>query len=205
VIEIPDSPPTLDLSDERGDYGLSDIISLAESQTHSAEQNLQPQRHASSSNVTSASQISDNSSHLHHLPTTDAQLDYTTPQKAPIFPAKFMSSPGDADNIDTSAMTSSDTFFPLSVSEDTKPGTDSLVSSMQIDTDIQGNLPILGPGTPNSGTSDSNQGPVLVPNPGMSPGGSTDGGTDGKVGIGFLLNFLMTVTDCLVLGIVMQE
>jgi hypothetical protein len=211
VIEIPDSPPTLDLSVEQGDFGLSNIISLAESQTHSVEQDSLTQRRLSGldpsriSSMTSPSlSFTDNSGRLHHMPasTAQSQWGFSTPPKVAPSPSKFMASPSMtpprtllpsvSDNIHvsdtTTALTSSDTFFPLSVSEDTKPGSDSL-ASMQMDTDLQGNLPILKPGTPSSGTSDSNQGPVPVsgpiPSPGMSPGGSTDGGTDGKVGISF--------------------
>ncbi|XP_064628264.1 zinc finger protein 768-like isoform X11 [Lineus longissimus] len=198
VIEIPDSPPTLDLSNEH-DFGLSNIISMTESQ--STEQDTYSQRRFASPSPS----FSDTSSRLHHLPPSDAssQVGFTTPQKAAPSPSKYLVSPSmtpprtmssiseHVSQRDT-AMTSSDTFFPLSVSasEDLKPDIDSL-QYMDSDTSNQGPVPISGPmpvikpGTPSSGTSDSSQGPVPVSGPipssaGMSPGGSMEGG-DGKV------------------------
>jgi hypothetical protein len=63
-------------------------------------------------------------------------------------------------------------------------------STMVIDSDVKGQFSQSGPmpGTPGSGTSDSNHGPVPISGPipsssGMSPGGSIEGGGDGKVGI----------------------
>ncbi|XP_064628259.1 sal-like protein 3 isoform X6 [Lineus longissimus] len=197
VIEIPDSPPTLDLSNEH-DFGLSNIISMTESQ--STEQDTYSQRRFASPSPS----FSDTSSRLHHLPPSDAssQVGFTTPQKAAPSPSKYLVSPSmtpprtmssiseHVSQRDT-AMTSSDTFFPLSVSasEDLKPDIDSL-QYMDSDTSNQGPVPISGPmpvikpGTPSSGTSDSSQGPVPVSGPipssaGMSPGGSMEGG-DGK-------------------------
>ncbi|XP_064628255.1 zinc finger protein 263-like isoform X2 [Lineus longissimus] len=198
VIEIPDSPPTLDLSNEH-DFGLSNIISMTESQ--STEQDTYSQRRFASPSPS----FSDTSSRLHHLPPSDAssQVGFTTPQKAAPSPSKYLVSPSmtpprtmssiseHVSQRDT-AMTSSDTFFPLSVSasEDLKPDIDSL-QYMDSDTSNQGPVPISGPmpvikpGTPSSGTSDSSQGPVPVSGPipssaGMSPGGSMEGG-DGKI------------------------
>ncbi|XP_064628260.1 zinc finger protein 768-like isoform X7 [Lineus longissimus] len=198
VIEIPDSPPTLDLSNEH-DFGLSNIISMTESQ--STEQDTYSQRRFASPSPS----FSDTSSRLHHLPPSDAssQVGFTTPQKAAPSPSKYLVSPSmtpprtmssiseHVSQRDT-AMTSSDTFFPLSVSasEDLKPDIDSL-QYMDSDTSNQGPVPISGPmpvikpGTPSSGTSDSSQGPVPVSGPipssaGMSPGGSMEGG-DGKM------------------------
>ncbi|XP_064628204.1 zinc finger protein 135-like isoform X1 [Lineus longissimus] len=201
VIEIPDSPPTLDLSVE-GDFGLSNIISLAESQAMGEDSSAQTRLSSGhdTSRISNTSQsFTDHSSRLHHMPTTTtpSQWGFSTPSKVAPSPSKFMASPSITptrasltsinDNIsitDTAAMTSSDTFFPLSVSEDVKPGIDTMTSSMQMDSDSQGNMPTIKPGTPSSGTSDSNQGPVPVsgpiPSPAMSPGGSTDGGADGK-------------------------
>jgi hypothetical protein len=216
VIEIPDSPPTLDLSDVQGDFGLSSIISMTESQSTEQDTLVKTKRRLlsgpdpsriSTSMTGSGQSFTDNSSRLHHMPTA-TNMNYSPMPKVSPSPSKYsvssapvmqsqtsMSSISDSIPCSdpTNAMTSSDTFFPLSVSEDTKPCLDSLASScnmqMQMDSNIQGGMSVLRPGTPSSGTSDCNQCPVPIsgpiPNPGMSPGGSTDCGIDGKVGISF--------------------
>ncbi|XP_064628185.1 zinc finger protein 768-like isoform X4 [Lineus longissimus] len=205
IVEIPDSPPTLDLSDVAEDFGLSNIISMA---TNSSPLGQDSQQRKPSSeldtsqiapNVPSHSPSYGDSECLHHMPTstTLSQCDFSTRPKVSRS-SRFMSSPSvtpsqtsvpstcisDSIELSHTAMISSDTFFPLSVSEDVKPDIDTMTSSMQIDSDSQGNMPTIKPGTPTSGTSDSNQGPVPVSgpiaNPAMSPGGSRDGRADGK-------------------------
>ncbi|XP_064628182.1 zinc finger protein 26-like isoform X1 [Lineus longissimus] len=206
IVEIPDSPPTLDLSDVAEDFGLSNIISMA---TNSSPLGQDSQQRKPSSeldtsqiapNVPSHSPSYGDSECLHHMPTstTLSQCDFSTRPKVSRS-SRFMSSPSvtpsqtsvpstcisDSIELSHTAMISSDTFFPLSVSEDVKPDIDTMTSSMQIDSDSQGNMPTIKPGTPTSGTSDSNQGPVPVSgpiaNPAMSPGGSRDGRADGKM------------------------
>ncbi|XP_064628244.1 uncharacterized protein LOC135487917 isoform X5 [Lineus longissimus] len=178
VIEIPDSPPTLDLPDDH-DFGLSNIVSMAESQAESSKRDRRISSRLPSS-VTSASQsYSDHSSRLPHMPPADAssQISPAMPQRVTQFPKTFIGSTSDNGTVsETIAMTTSDTFFPLSVSEDTKSGID-ILGGMKIDADIQGGVPQSA--TPSSGTSD-NEGPMSVPGPIASPGMSPDGGADGK-------------------------
>jgi hypothetical protein len=114
--------------------------------------------------------------------------------------------------------TQSEVYFPLSVTpeKDCKTGiiTDTSADAMLTDSELQSSAHYLGtmPGTPSSGTSDSNQGPP-VPTSGpvastgmpsmssMSPGGTTQEGADGKVGIsleisGLVLDLIESLASC---------
>jgi hypothetical protein len=223
VIEIPDSPPTLDLSVEQADFGLSNdlsveqadfglsnIISMAESQSKLT----QPMEHDIGSTQFRLSHSNqDNTLSRISAMTTDTFSDLsnrlplqgngsmaaspskeqwsvispsvTSPtQKYSISTSEPMQTASDSINRDN-FNPASDTFFPLSVSqEDDKSAIDTSAGAMLMDS---GRDSGLMPGTPNSGTSDSNQGPPVpisgpIPSAGMSPGGM---GGDGKVGIDF--------------------
>ncbi|XP_064628072.1 zinc finger protein 853-like isoform X8 [Lineus longissimus] len=185
VIEIPDSPPKLDLSVEQADFSLSNIISSAETQSK-MEQDVYKLSHSTAQDsrrspmtttptkpppAWSLPSPSATSPSRYSLPTPNVQ---TTFQDA--FPL--------TDNFNVSAASVSDTFFPLSVEGgDSKAGIDTS-ASMYLDTEMQGSGQYM-PGTPgSSGTSDSNQGgPVPVSGPiptsGM-PGSGLQEGTDGK-------------------------
>ncbi|XP_064628070.1 zinc finger protein 853-like isoform X6 [Lineus longissimus] len=186
VIEIPDSPPKLDLSVEQADFSLSNIISSAETQSK-MEQDVYKLSHSTAQDsrrspmtttptkpppAWSLPSPSATSPSRYSLPTPNVQ---TTFQDA--FPL--------TDNFNVSAASVSDTFFPLSVEGgDSKAGIDTS-ASMYLDTEMQGSGQYM-PGTPgSSGTSDSNQGgPVPVSGPiptsGM-PGSGLQEGTDGKL------------------------
>jgi hypothetical protein len=227
VIEIPDSPPTLDLSVEQGDFGLSNIISMT------SEQGAQPMEQDSqlgalshlASNTSAA--LSDFSS---RLASTTAQIRDTSqswqssPSKGPgsstptkVSDSMFGSNVTPTKSSDSlfgdAVPSSSDVFFPLSVSHDSKSGIDTSVGAMLTD-DYKNQFSQSGqmPGTPGSGTSDSNQGPVPISGPipsssSMSPGGcGLEGGGEGKVGIKLDLFILfMSSTVLGVFGQILQE
>ncbi|XP_064628268.1 zinc finger protein 236-like isoform X2 [Lineus longissimus] len=196
VIEIPDSPPTLDLSVEHADFGLSNIISMTETPTApSSSMDHSSLRFSQSSVQDSAlshlsSSMPDFSSRLSGMAASsqsrEASWRTTQPQISPS-QSKFGAvshSQSRASLLahDSSAMTSSasDTFFPLSVdatAEDSKGAIDTSAMNMITESDM-GPVPISGPIPSTPGTSDSSQGPV--PMSGMSPGGSIEGGGDGK-------------------------
>ncbi|XP_064628193.1 zinc finger protein 69 homolog isoform X3 [Lineus longissimus] len=166
VVEISDSPPTLDLSD-RKNFGLSNVISKSESQTQSSEQGRRVSSRLKSRTSTSRSST-DHSSHLHHMPpasTSSSQVTYTTPQKDAKFPETFMASQGNNAPVSDSTGVTSDTYFPLSVSEDTKLID---ISSMKVDSDIQGDVPPVSP------SASDNEGDVTISELIQSPEGSTD-------------------------------
>ncbi|XP_064627422.1 zinc finger protein 853-like isoform X2 [Lineus longissimus] len=200
VIEIPDSPPTLDLSVENADFGLSNIISMTDSRSQAMEQD---HSHMRLSHEPSFSQLSNTASSLSELSRrfsnsqssmsqSHEQSSWRTPPKVtPTMSSSPIKHPETVRKIESSfvegaaASTSSDIFFPLSVSaEDSLSELDN--STMLTDSgDMKGQFSPSGrmPGTP--GSSDSNQGPVPISGPipisaGMSPGGSTEGGGDGK-------------------------
>ncbi|XP_064627425.1 Krueppel homolog 1-like isoform X3 [Lineus longissimus] len=201
VIEIPDSPPTLDLSVENADFGLSNIISMTDSRSQAMEQD---HSHMRLSHEPSFSQLSNTASSLSELSRrfsnsqssmsqSHEQSSWRTPPKVtPTMSSSPIKHPETVRKIESSfvegaaASTSSDIFFPLSVSaEDSLSELDN--STMLTDSgDMKGQFSPSGrmPGTP--GSSDSNQGPVPISGPipisaGMSPGGSTEGGGDGKL------------------------
>ncbi|XP_064627426.1 zinc finger protein 1-like isoform X4 [Lineus longissimus] len=201
VIEIPDSPPTLDLSVENADFGLSNIISMTDSRSQAMEQD---HSHMRLSHEPSFSQLSNTASSLSELSRrfsnsqssmsqSHEQSSWRTPPKVtPTMSSSPIKHPETVRKIESSfvegaaASTSSDIFFPLSVSaEDSLSELDN--STMLTDSgDMKGQFSPSGrmPGTP--GSSDSNQGPVPISGPipisaGMSPGGSTEGGGDGKI------------------------
>ncbi|XP_064628563.1 sal-like protein 1 isoform X3 [Lineus longissimus] len=189
VIEIPDSPPTLDLSVEQADFGLSNIISMAESQSKSAqpmEQDVGSSQfrlsHPNQDNAISriSAMTTDTFSDLSHRMLSQGNTSMSaTPTKeqwssvSPSITSPMQSLSHDNFNPVSSA---SDTFFPLSVSqddEDNKSGIDTSAGAMMMDSQRDSGMM---PGTPSSGASDSNQGPPVpisgpIPSTGMSPGG----------------------------------
>ncbi|XP_064627506.1 ras-responsive element-binding protein 1-like isoform X1 [Lineus longissimus] len=199
VIEIPDSPPTLDLSVEQGDFGLSNIISMTSEQPQPMDHDSQLDSLSRLASNTSAS-LSDFS---RRLTSTTGKIRDTSQSwrsshsKGPnVTPTKSNDSMFDS-NItpskssdalfgDNEPSSASDVFFPLSVSQDSKSELDT--SGAMLTDDFKYSQSGQMPGTPGSGTSDSNQGPVPVSGPipssaSMSPGGGLEGGGDGKFGI----------------------
>ncbi|XP_064627515.1 histone-lysine N-methyltransferase MECOM-like isoform X9 [Lineus longissimus] len=196
VIEIPDSPPTLDLSVEQGDFGLSNIISMTSEQPQPMDHDSQLDSLSRLASNTSAS-LSDFS---RRLTSTTGKIRDTSQSwrsshsKGPnVTPTKSNDSMFDS-NItpskssdalfgDNEPSSASDVFFPLSVSQDSKSELDT--SGAMLTDDFKYSQSGQMPGTPGSGTSDSNQGPVPVSGPipssaSMSPGGGLEGGGDGK-------------------------
>ncbi|XP_064627526.1 uncharacterized protein LOC135487574 isoform X19 [Lineus longissimus] len=197
VIEIPDSPPTLDLSVEQGDFGLSNIISMTSEQPQPMDHDSQLDSLSRLASNTSAS-LSDFS---RRLTSTTGKIRDTSQSwrsshsKGPnVTPTKSNDSMFDS-NItpskssdalfgDNEPSSASDVFFPLSVSQDSKSELDT--SGAMLTDDFKYSQSGQMPGTPGSGTSDSNQGPVPVSGPipssaSMSPGGGLEGGGDGKL------------------------
>ncbi|XP_064628089.1 uncharacterized protein LOC135487868 isoform X1 [Lineus longissimus] len=145
VIEIPDSPPTLDLSVEQEDYGLSDIISAAEAQRkrpYTMDQDLPTKRFHSSTQDSALSRLSamtsesftdfSRSSQPVTSVTTPTKLQWSmpsptatsprqvsqsrTPTQMPSSPS-FQEPSAQSDSFNVAATSASDTFFPLSVSQ----------------------------------------------------------------------------------------
>ncbi|XP_064628100.1 epidermal growth factor receptor substrate 15-like 1 isoform X3 [Lineus longissimus] len=145
VIEIPDSPPTLDLSVEQEDYGLSNIISAAEAQRkrpYTMDQDLPTKRFHSSTQDSALSRLSamtsesftdfSRSSQPMTSGTTSTKLQWSmpsptatsprqvsqsrTPTQMPSSPS-FQEPSAQSDSFNVAATSASDTFFPLSVSQ----------------------------------------------------------------------------------------
>ncbi|XP_064628593.1 sal-like protein 1 isoform X2 [Lineus longissimus] len=191
VIEIPDSPPTLDLSIEQEDSRLSNIISMAEDQ-YLSHHRLSQQDYIISDRFSDlpSQRISPAATSLNHpkkrkISRVSPSLTLTSPmQKSSDVSPDSMGMSDSLTHVNYSPMSSaSDTFFPLTVSQDeeNKSGIDPAAGAMMMDT--QRDLGMM-PGTPSSGASDSNQGPPVpisgpIPAAGMSvsPGGL---GGDGK-------------------------
>ncbi|XP_064627198.1 zinc finger protein with KRAB and SCAN domains 8-like isoform X6 [Lineus longissimus] len=203
VIEIPDSPPTLDLSVEQADdFGLSNIISEAESQSqqtsqlrYSQSQESAPSHIGFRSSETFSTHSSSSMTTMpvkRHWPSQSQSPSTSSAQKfakfshTPVADSEFPQ-PGDSYNEGTA--TQSDVFFPLSVDPDTdsKAGIiDTSASVMYTDSEVLGEGQYSGtmPGTPSSETSDSNQGPQVSMSGAVSSAGLSPGqvGPDGKPG-----------------------
>ncbi|XP_064627196.1 zinc finger protein with KRAB and SCAN domains 8-like isoform X4 [Lineus longissimus] len=201
VIEIPDSPPTLDLSVEQADdFGLSNIISEAESQSqqtsqlrYSQSQESAPSHIGFRSSETFSTHSSSSMTTMpvkRHWPSQSQSPSTSSAQKfakfshTPVADSEFPQ-PGDSYNEGTA--TQSDVFFPLSVDPDTdsKAGIiDTSASVMYTDSEVLGEGQYSGtmPGTPSSETSDSNQGPQVSMSGAVSSAGLSPGqvGPDGK-------------------------
>jgi hypothetical protein len=214
VIEIPDSPPTLDLSVEQADFGLSNIISMAESQSKLTQpmEEVRTKFRLSHSNQDISSMTTNTFSDLSSRLSTqgNASMAASPSKKEWSVISPSVTSPTQKYSITTSELdymnhdnfhpvsSASDTFFPLSVSqEDDKSAIDTSAGAMLMDSGRESGLM---PGTPNSGTSDSNQGPPVpisgpIPSAGMSPGGM---GGHGKVGISLgSFYYLVTIVTLL--------
>ncbi|XP_064627193.1 zinc finger protein 37-like isoform X1 [Lineus longissimus] len=202
VIEIPDSPPTLDLSVEQADdFGLSNIISEAESQSqqtsqlrYSQSQESAPSHIGFRSSETFSTHSSSSMTTMpvkRHWPSQSQSPSTSSAQKfakfshTPVADSEFPQ-PGDSYNEGTA--TQSDVFFPLSVDPDTdsKAGIiDTSASVMYTDSEVLGEGQYSGtmPGTPSSETSDSNQGPQVSMSGAVSSAGLSPGqvGPDGKL------------------------
>jgi hypothetical protein len=211
VIEIPDSPPTLDLSVEQADLGLSNIISAAEAQSRQLQPMEQDFQHTPShstghvlANISRQFSNSDTSTSMTNTPTKEppAWPVISPSVSAPNFKLSNSSSPAamsygspqQTDRFNVCGTSASDVFFPLSVShmeEESKTSIQKSVGGVMVNSEIRG----VG-FTPGLEKSDSNHGqPVpisgpipssgMLPGSGMSPGGAMQEGADGKVGISF--------------------
>ncbi|XP_064628122.1 zinc finger protein 227-like isoform X2 [Lineus longissimus] len=182
VIEIPDSPPTLDLSVEQPDFGLSNIISVAEAQSRQPlEQDSQPS-HSESQTLSNLSRQFSNaqSSTSVTIKPTKSVWPVISPSvsssciqrsNSPSRSSVPNRSHKETDKFDIGDISASDIFFPLSIShaEDDKSSIDKSSGGMMVSSEMNDLR-----GMPGLEMSDSNQemqvpesGPI--PSTGMSP------------------------------------
>ncbi|XP_064641097.1 transcription factor Sp8-like isoform X3 [Lineus longissimus] len=192
VIEIPDSPPTLDLSVEQSNYGLANIISMTEAQTSRSQsmediysgirvslpnaESALSRMAALSSGPLSSPHTPDTAMPKHHHTQWRAESPTITSPRSKIprqSPSLSQTLPQSDSFTPTGASNMSDVYFPLSTSQESHNQSGIDTSNSMFDTDIKmhGQISSAMPGTPSSGTSDSCQA-APVPISGPIPSGA---------------------------------